>query len=135
MKKVIVFLTLSVIILSVSFTGCSSSSDDSKTTGDTGTGTENSSSTPAPTATPDNNGDKEIKTDTGRYTGQIDGNSIEIKISGVPDDLAAKAFRFDENTGAKTQFEQLGLTGGENVKFRYWVNEHGQNLIIEIEKI
>lgn len=57
----------------------------------------------------------DIKTDSGRYAGQADSNFIEIKISGVPDENAAKVFMLSE----KNEFNDLGLETGDDIKFDY----------------
>lgn len=75
----------------------------------------------------------DVKTDSGRYTGQADSNFIEIKISGVPDEKAAKVFMLSENL--KKSFSDLGLETGDAVRFDYYVNEHQQNVLVKIEKI
>ncbi|MHB1126991.1 MAG: protease complex subunit PrcB family protein [Bacillota bacterium] len=75
----------------------------------------------------------ENKQDSGTYTGQIDGNSIEIKISGVPDQLAARAFRLGEQV--KKEFESYQLKTGDQVLFTYYANENGQQVITDIKKI
>ena len=68
-----------------------------------------------------------VKTGTGRYNGQIDSNSIEIKLSGVP---APQAFRFSDPI--RENFDTLKLNAGDTVKVNYLVNEHGQNIILEL---
>ncbi|NLJ30287.1 MAG: hypothetical protein GX424_01555 [Clostridiales bacterium] len=75
----------------------------------------------------------DIKTDSGRYSGQADSNFIEIKISGVPDENAAKVFMLSENL--KNEFNDLGLETGDDIKFDYYVNESEQNVLVSIEKI
>ena len=63
---------------------------------------------------------------TGRYTGKIDGNSVEIEMS--PTDIVA--FRSSEVS------EQLNtLEDGDNVKFSYETNEYGQFVLKSIEKL
>lgn len=79
------------------------------------------------------NWDLSAKTDSGRYVGQIDSNSIEVKISGVPDAIAAKAFRLSE--GVKAKFNSYGLKTGDVIRFTYQTNEYGQGVIMEITKI
>jgi len=83
-----------------------------------------------PEATPEKAGN--IKTDSGRYSGQADSNFIEIKISGVPDENAAKLFMLSEDL--KNNFNDLKLETGDDVKFDYYVNEKEQNVIVSIEK-
>lgn len=79
------------------------------------------------------NWDLSAKTDSGRYVGQIDSNSIEVKISGAPDAIAAKAFRLSD--GVKAKFDSYGLKSGDVIRFTYQTNEHGQGIITEITKI
>ncbi|MCX8128784.1 MAG: hypothetical protein N3I35_01635 [Clostridia bacterium] len=74
-----------------------------------------------------------IKTDTGTFSGAIDSNFIEIKISGVPDEKAAKAFMLSENI--KEDFKTDGFEPGNTVKFIYILNQHNQPVILKIEKL
>jgi len=73
----------------------------------------------------------DAKTDTGRYVGQIDSNSIEIKISGVPDAIAARAFQLGDEL--KADFAGLDLDTDDEIRFRYLDREEGQPIIIAIE--
>lgn len=73
------------------------------------------------------------KTDSGRYVGQIDNNSIEVKISGVPDTQSPRVFRLDE--AAKSQLASLNLKTNDNVKFNYYLNAYGQSIITQITKM
>lgn len=79
--------------------------------------------------------DNNRKTDSGKYIGQIDGNSIEIRISGIQDEkLAYKAFRLPEDI--KLRFEKFEFNGGEEVKFTYdFIESTGQNILVSIEKV
>lgn len=72
-----------------------------------------------------------VKTESGRYNNQIDSNSIEIKISGVPEEMDPEAFRLSETI--KTQFDTYKLKTGDTLKFDYIVNEHGQKVITKLE--
>ncbi len=72
----------------------------------------------------------EIKFDSGRYNGQIDSNSIEIKLSGVPEGIEPQAFRLSESI--KETFDTYQFKTGDTLKFSYSVNEHGQNIISEL---
>ncbi|MGI5838668.1 MAG: protease complex subunit PrcB family protein [bacterium] len=81
-----------------------------------------------------NNGDETPeRTDTGRYAGQIDSNSIEIMISGVPAENAARAFRLSE--ALKAGFAGLNLAEGDEIRFTYQDRNIGQPVITQIEKI
>jgi len=75
----------------------------------------------------------ELKTDSGRYVGLADNNFFEVKISGVPDDIAAKVFMISDKV--RTKFETLNLQTEEEIKIKYIENEHGQNVIQDIERI
>lgn len=77
---------------------------------------------------------KEALTGTGIYTGQIDPQSIEIKISGAPEETAAKAFQLDESLMDNFE-EKQGLQSGDKVKFSYFVDEHQRSIITQIEKL
>lgn len=79
------------------------------------------------------NESSDVKTDSGRYVGQIDSSSIEIKISGVPDEKAARAFRLSDDV--KESFSDYKLESGDVIRFNYFVNEHNQNVIVKIEKM
>lgn len=71
---------------------------------------------------------EKIRTDAGTYVGQIDNNSIEIKVDGEP-----KAFQLGERI--KENFEQLGLKTDDRVVFSYIPRANEQLMIIDIKKI
>jgi hypothetical protein len=76
----------------------------------------------------------ELKTDSGRYVGQADNNFFEVKISGIPDDeKASRVFMISDKV--RTKFESLNLQQGQVIKIKYIENEHGQNVVDDIEKI
>jgi len=75
----------------------------------------------------------EVKTDTGRYVGLADNNFFEVKISGVPDNIAARVFMISDKI--RTKFENLDLQEGQEIKIKYTPNEHGQNVVEDIERI
>lgn len=78
--------------------------------------------------------EQELLQGTGTYVGQIDSNSVEIEISGVPEEEAAKAFRLDESI--KEDFEEKhGLQTGDKVSFTYLVDEYQRNVLKEIKKL
>lgn len=91
-----------------------------------------SSQNPKPSANPVPN-NTQTKIDTGRYVGQIDSNSIEIRISGVPDEISAKAFRL--NDSIKANFQSYALQEGDQIKFSFIPQNEGQPVIISIEKL
>ena len=75
----------------------------------------------------------EVKTDSGAYVGQIDPHSIEIKISGVPEEKAAKAFELGEEL--RENWGSYDLNEGDAVRFTYIPREGMQPVILTIEKI
>lgn len=75
----------------------------------------------------------EARIATGRYVGLADNNFFEVIISGMPDETTTKIFMISDKIRAK--FEALNLQTGEEVKINYIQNEHGQNVVQEIEKM
>jgi hypothetical protein len=75
--------------------------------------------------------ERDIKVDTGTYQGQIDSNFIEIAVSGVPEEKATMAFMLSEEL--KDEFENIPLSTGDTIKFRYYIDEYERNVIVEIE--
>jgi uncharacterized protein YxeA len=75
--------------------------------------------------------ERDLKVDTGDYQGQIDSNIIEITISGVPEEKATRAFMLSDEL--KDEFENIQLSTGETIKFRYYIDEYERNVIVEIE--
>ena len=78
-------------------------------------------------------GEPQAKIDSGRYVGQLDINSIEIRISGVPEEVSPRVFRLSEVI--KNNLEAYDLHKDDVVKFTYIPSEEGLPLIIAIEKI
>lgn len=74
----------------------------------------------------------EVKWDCGRYIGQIDNNTIEIKIIGKPDSFDPEAFRLEEEF--KKDFSKYNLIENDEIKFKYYMNEDEQKVIIHMEK-
>ncbi|MGI6706524.1 MAG: hypothetical protein ACOX6S_09875 [Clostridia bacterium] len=69
-------------------------------------------------------------TGSGIYVGQIDANSIEIKIDGVPEEESYRAFRLDEKV--KEEFSYYQLAPETPVEFEYFENEYSQPVITKI---
>ncbi|KUO65861.1 MAG: hypothetical protein APF84_00980 [Gracilibacter sp. BRH_c7a] len=80
-----------------------------------------------------NNGYSDFHVESGRYSGRADSNSIEIKISGVPEEMSYKVFMLSEEL--KDNFDGLNLQTNEVIKFKYTLNEHNQGVIFEISRI
>lgn len=150
-KKILIPAMISVLI-ALTFAGCSFSGPAKEKAGNDGekvsqpSGGQNTASggaggsdakkntksgdTSSGTMDESNSG---VKRDSGRYVGQIDNNFIEIKISGVPDNIAARSFMLGDRL--KEEFEKLGLKTGNEIGFTYRVNDNGQMVISEIKKL
>lgn len=74
---------------------------------------------------------EEILIGTGTYVGQIDNNSVEIIISGAPEDMATRAFRFSPELREK--FDSLGLEDNSPVKFEYAIYNQDQWMLMSID--
>lgn len=74
---------------------------------------------------------EEILIGTGTYVGQIDNNSVEIIISGAPEDMATRAFRFSPELREK--FDSLGLQDNSPVKFEYAIYNQDQWMLMSID--
>ena len=58
-----------------------------------------------------------VSKDSGSYVGRIDANSIEIRISGVPEKYSARAFRLSEEV--KARFDSYGLVTNDQIWVSY----------------
>ena len=77
--------------------------------------------------------DSDYKIDTGRFSGRADSNFIEIKISGVPEEMSYRMFMLSEDL--KEEFDHLNLEIDQVIKFKYKINENDQGVIFEITSI
>jgi len=75
----------------------------------------------------------EAHVDSGRYVGQVDSNSIEIRISGVPDEIAPRVFQLSDEL--KERFDEYELETGDEILFTYVPSEGRQPVIVEIRKM
>jgi len=75
----------------------------------------------------------EIHIDSGKYLGRIDNNSIEVRISGVPEEISPRAFQL--STKVKESFEELGLKPGDEILFKFTYSENSQPVVIEMRKL
>jgi hypothetical protein len=73
---------------------------------------------------------EEEKTDSGRITGDISGDLLEVKISGVPDEIPAKIFKLTEN--AELLIQQQNIREGDEIRFRYISDTETEGLIFDI---
>lgn len=94
--------------------------------------TEDGQNSSGGTGTASGEKDGELKTATGTYTGQIDGNSIEIEVSGADGTKTPTAFRFSEVSAG--QFEELKLKKGDPVQVDYTKNGFDQLIIMNLKK-
>ncbi len=79
------------------------------------------------------NNEADIRIDSGRFSGRADSNFIEIKLSGVPEEMSYRTFMLSEEL--KKDFDSLNFQIDEVVKFKYTVNEHDQGVIFDISRI
>ncbi|MDQ2086465.1 hypothetical protein RBH29_08490 [Herbivorax sp. ANBcel31] len=73
------------------------------------------------------NEDKNIITAPAEYVGQIDNNSIEVIINKTHQSLRIEKVH--------NQFHNLNLDMGDTIIAKYYTNEHGQNIILEISNL
>jgi len=134
-KKILILLLLVVLALSLA-TGCNKK-DNTPQTPPLQSGSDNKpADEPKEPGNENNQGTGEnpaVKQDTGIYQGQADSNSIEIKISGVPEELSYKTFQLSDDL--KEIFEDLGLEMNDQVRFTYTEEEGLRPVITEISKI
>lgn len=71
-----------------------------------------------------------LEVDAGKYQGIIN-NQVEIKISGVPDELSAKQFIVEDQL--IDQIKDIEIN--ENIKFYYHTKETGVKYIVEIARM
>lgn len=71
--------------------------------------------------------------DSGRYISNPEEHLIEIKISGVPDELPSRLFRLTAE--AQEKLIALELKSEENIIFRYVSAEQTEGLIFDVNRI
>ena len=135
------FNTLILIILVVSiltFVGCTHKTSNNNTEVEMGTDitSEQEESSEASTQKPQEIApsipevEYDTRTDTGRFAGYQNGKHIKILISGVPESIAEKTFLVDDVV--RTKIEKIDLKEDDVVKFEYYIDEDGENVIVEI---
>lgn len=75
----------------------------------------------------------DARTDSGTYVGRIDRNSIEIKISGLPDQEELRAFQLSKSL--IEGWDDLGLKEGEQIQFQYVERQDDRPLIVGAKKL
>jgi hypothetical protein len=75
----------------------------------------------------------QYRTETGRYNGISDDGILEIKITGVPDAIAGRQYIVDDDVIQAV--DDLDLTIDEVVRIHYYINEAGDNVLVDIEKM
>lgn len=75
----------------------------------------------------------EVQTDTGKFLGQIDSNSIEIEVSDEAEKAQIQAFQLSEEI--KENFSDYKLNTGDQISFSYKTPAEGRPIITEIKKI
>ncbi|MDY6827614.1 MAG: DUF3221 domain-containing protein [Bacillota bacterium] len=76
---------------------------------------------------------EECRTDSGRYMGQPAEDQIEIKISGVPEDLPPRIFTLKDE--ARAVLDHMELQPEEEIMFRYLPGGETEGLIFDLHKI
>ena len=77
--------------------------------------------------------DVDFKIDAGQYTGQIDSNSIEVRIVGIqPEEEAFKAFRLSEEI--KENFDSYSLNENDFIILKYKIDNNGVGVIYDIQR-
>jgi len=74
-----------------------------------------------------------VRTDSGRFVGQIDANSVEIRVSGVPNAIAPSAFQLSEKL--KVELPKYGLKKDEEVMYQYVLRENQRPVLLEIKRL
>ena len=83
----------------------------------------------------ENDESEDLLTDSGTFTGRIDDLSIEIKISGVPEDNENDNRAFELSEQLREDFDSLGFETGDQVIFEYKPGSEGRRgVIMEISK-
>jgi hypothetical protein len=129
-------LTLSITLIS----GCVSKKQDkpkdNQTNEISNAPSNDSKAKTNPEANPETKTSLEVKTDSGRFLGQIDSNSVEIRKSGVPESSPPEAFQLSEEL--KEKINDYNLNQDDEIRFKYTLpNEQKSErpVIIEIEKL
>lgn len=73
------------------------------------------------------------KTDTGTFLGRIDNNSVEIQISGVPEEAGTKAFQLSNEL--IEAWDKMGFAEGDQIKIQYEERTDDRPLLLDAEKI
>jgi hypothetical protein len=81
----------------------------------------------------DSNAAEDFSIDSGRYVGQVETELIEVKISGIPDELPARSFRLTAE--AASLVSKLALDAEEEILFRYLPDQESDGLIFDLERI
>ncbi|HBH12313.1 MAG: hypothetical protein XD91_0450 [Clostridiales bacterium 38_11] len=76
---------------------------------------------------------QQYRTETGRYNGISNEGSLEIKITGVPDAMAIRQYIVDDDVIQAVN--DLDLKIDDVVRIHYYINESGDNMLVDIEKM
>ena len=75
----------------------------------------------------------DYRTDSGRYMARLADDQIEIKISGVPDELPARIFSLTDEAAAV--LDQIAPLPEEEIIFRYLPGDETEGLIFDLHQI
>ena len=81
----------------------------------------------------DNSKKVELKKDSGRFDEITKDGIMRVKISGVPDDKAAKEYKLDDKI--KENIENMNLEKGTEIIFTYYLDEEENPIVLEVGKI
>lgn len=81
----------------------------------------------------DNSMKIELKKDSGRFDEITKDGIMKVKISGVPDNVAAKEFRLDDKI--KQSIKSMNLEKGMEIIFTYYLDKDENPIVLEINKM
>ncbi len=80
--------------------------------------------------------EREALKGTGRYSGMMDQNSVEIEVKNASGEYVPEAFRLEGDETERLNFEEQNqLQSGDEVSFTYIVDEYQRNVLKEISKL
>lgn len=81
----------------------------------------------------DNSIKVELKKDSGRLDEITKDGIMKVKISGVPEDVAAKEFKLDDKI--KESIKSMNLEKGMEIIFTYYLDKNEKPVVLEVNKM
>lgn len=81
----------------------------------------------------DNSKNVELKKDSGRFEEITKDGLIRVKLSGVPDDKAAKEYKLDDKI--KENIKDMNLEKGMEIIFTYYIDKDENPIVLEVGKM